>query len=128
MTRELQILTDNVCTLNFYRYPPIIKTQLQKIANNAHSFGYCFDHWQATGQWRKYEELPKLNATETEQTQADIIENMPIQAIPVGKSLCETCHKPMQKTRNTQRFCSTKCKNAFHNLNKKKISNSLPIT
>lgn len=27
---------------------------------------------------------------------------------------CEACHKPFSRKRRWQRFCSTKCRNAFH--------------
>jgi len=103
---KLKFLLNLVRELNLYRRNILIIQKLQEVAAYAHFFGYCFEHWQQTGLWRKYPYW-ETDKTETDKT---------------FFKYCNFCGEPFSTNKVTQRFCADKaknCKNSHHNAHKK---------
>jgi hypothetical protein len=121
---QLQILLKKSAECQMYSAERIVKIKLQEVAAIAHLFGYDFEFWQETGLWRKYQDVSNQTQDEnktlqkTEVVETFKTEKISVQAFQSNNAVCESCSKAFEKKRKTQRFCTKKCKNDFHNAKK----------
>ena len=121
---QLKLLLNKSGESQMYSSERVVKIKLQEVAAIAHLFGYHFEYWQETGLWRKYEDVPvqtqaeNKTLEETEAVETFKTEKISVQAFKSNVVQCESCKKDFEQKRKTQRFCSPKCKNDFHNSKK----------